>query len=148
MKTFNQKMAAAAFFIFVVFVGLIIYAARVAPQMGRDSHAALENFYQKCRARDFDGAYAFFGTNLRAAIPQAQLEKEWAKFESRHGALAKWESAGSISINGFGGSVCVFPPFVDYRHAVKGKSGKGTLIYIRMVPESDGWKLERFNPLR
>ncbi|HEX9998353.1 MAG TPA: hypothetical protein VGB45_14540 [Abditibacterium sp.] len=148
MNSFNQRMFAAGAFIVVTFVGLVVYAARVAPRMGRDSNTAVEQFYSRCRARDYEGAHAFFGSNLRPAISKAQLQKEWTKFEARNGALAKWESAGSISINGFGGSVCVFPPFVDFRHAVKGKSGKGTLIYIRMVPENDGWKLERFNVLR
>ena len=148
MTTFHQRMTAAFCLIVVTFLGLITYSIRVAPQMGRDSKVALDGFYRKCRLRDYRGARADFSVPLQESISAAQLEKEWTKFGARNGAFSRWEQADKVSINGFGGSVCVFPPFVDFRHAAFGSKGTGTLIYVRMKPENGVWKLERFNVLR
>lgn len=148
MTTFRGRMMAAFGLIVVAFLGLITYAVRVAPQMGRDSKIALDDFYRKCQTRDYQGARADFSAHLKESISEAQLDKEWTKFAARHGDFSRWEAANKVSINGFGGSVCVFPPFVEFRHAAFGKKGTGTLIYVRMVPENGTWKVERFNVLR
>lgn len=148
MTSFRARMMAALGLITLVFVGLVAYAVRVAPQMGRGSRVALDGFYEKCRAKNYEGARGQFSSRLQESISEAQLAKEWAKFAARNGEFSRWETADKVSINGFGGSVCVFPPFVEFRHAAFGKKGTGTLIYVRMVPESGKWKLERFNVLR
>ena len=148
MMSFRGRMVLAFGLIVSTFGGLVVYAARVAPQMGRESRSALEAFYQKCKAGDYRSARADFSTSLQQSISEAQLEREWAKFANRNGRLSRWETANKVSINGFGGSVCVFPPFVDFRHAAFGNQGTGTLIYVRMVPEDGKWRLERFNVLR
>lgn len=132
----------------LVFVALIGYTLRVAPQMSRDSSAALDSFYAKCRARDYNGARGLMSASLRDSITPAQLETQWTQFAAKNGPLNRWEAANKVSITAFGGSVCVFPPFVEYRHAAFGQKGTGTLIYVRMVPENGAWKLERFNVLR
>ncbi len=141
-------MIAAFGLIVLLFIGLIAYAIRVAPQMGRDSKVALDQFYARCRARDYKGARQMLSTRLQDSISEAQLGNEWAQFAAKNGNLARWEQADKVSINGFGGSVCVFPPFVEFRHGAFGSKGSGTLIYTRMVPENGDWKLERFNFLR
>jgi hypothetical protein len=141
-------MLGGAAFIIVAFVGLVLYAMRVAPRMGRDSKIALDSFYTKCQNRDYSAAHAMFSQGLRSSISQTQLQKEWTKFTQRNGPLKKWEAANGVTISGFGGSVCVFPPFVDFRHGVSGTKGTGTLIYVRMIPEDGGWRLDRFNALR
>lgn len=148
MTSFHRRMFAAFGLIVVMFVGLIAYAVRVAPQMGRDSKTALDTFYARCRARDFDGAHQMLSRNLQGSLSRAQLQGEWTKFAAKNGQLSRWERANKVSINGFGGSVCVFPPFVDFRHAAFGAKGTGTLIYTRMKPENGVWKLEHFNFLR
>ncbi len=148
MTPFQARMTAGFGFIVVVFIGLVAYSVRVAPQMGRDSKKALDNFYVLCRARNYEGARQMLSPRLQESITTAQLKGEWAKFAVKNGPLSRWEQADKVSINGFGGSVCVFPPFVEFRHAAFGAKGTGTLIYVRMVPQNDGWKLERFNVLR
>ncbi len=148
MSGFRANIAVAAALIAVVFGGLIAYSVRVAPQMGRDSKRALDSFYAKCRARDFAGARALCSADLREGLSAAQLQREWTKFAAKNGPLTRWEVADKVSIQGFGGSVCLFPPFVDYRHAAFGAKNSGTLIYTRMVPENGGWRVERFNVLR
>ncbi|PQV65299.1 hypothetical protein B1R32_10137 [Abditibacterium utsteinense] len=148
MMTFSQRMIAAFALIAVLFGGLIAYTIRVAPQMGRESKVALDSFYARCRARDFAGARQMFSSHLQESISEAQLQTEWLKFAAKNGNLSRWEQADKVSINGFGGSVCVFPPFVEFRHAAFGAKGTGTLIYVRMVPQNGKWKLERFNFLR
>ncbi len=148
MNSFRMRMAAAFGLIVVLFAGLIFYAARVAPRMGRDSALALNNFYEKCRAKDYDGARALMSSRLQDSNSEAQLNAEWSQFAARNGDFSRWELANKVSITGFGGSVCVFPPFVEFRHAAFGKLGTGTLTYVRMVPEDGSWKVERFNLLR
>lgn len=148
MNSFRGRMIAAFALIVVLFVALIGYAVSVAPRMGRDSALALENFYRKCRAKDYNGARDAMSSRLQDGISAAQLEREWTQFAARNGSFSRWEVASKVSINGFGGSVCVFPPFVEFRHAAFGKKGTGTLTYVRMVPENGAWKVERFNLLR
>ena len=146
--TFRAQMTAAFALIVVVFVVLIAYTIRVAPQMGRESKIALDAFYQKCRAREFEAARSDFTSSLQQSVTPAQFRAEWSNFAAKNGSLSRWEVADKVTINGFGGSVCVFPPFVDFRHAVFGSKEKGTLIHVRMVPENGQWKVERFNVLR
>lgn len=148
MTTFRARMMAAFAFIVVTFLVLITYTIRVAPKMGRDSKLALDGFYENCRARDYRSARAAFATHLQESISEAQLRTEWTKFAARHGAFSRVASTESVTITGFSGSVCVFPPFVDFHHAAFGTKGTGTLIQVRMVPENGKWKLERFNVLR
>ncbi len=148
MTTFHWRAVAAFGAIAVVFVGLLVYAGSVAPQMGRDSNRVVEAFYARCQARDYAGARAYLSESGKEGTGGAAFEKLWRKFEAKHGPLAKWEAANKVSIAGFGGSVCVFPPFVDFRHAVTGSKSTGTLIYIRVVPENGKWKIERFTVLR
>lgn len=148
MNSFRMRMIAAFALIMVLFVGLVGYAARVAPRMGRDSAAALDGFYQRCRAKDYSGARAMMSSRLQDSNSEAQLRAEWTQFAARNGDFSRWELANKVSITGFGGSVCVFPPFVEFRHAAFGKKSTGTLTYARMVPENGSWKVERFNLLR
>lgn len=148
MTSFHRNMAGAGAAIVLIFGALVLYAARVAPRMARDSHAALDAFYARCQQRDYAAARALCSRSLRSSLSEAQLARSWRDFEAKHGALQSWKVADDVSINAFGGSVCVFPPFVDYRHGVSGAKGSGTLIYIRMTPENGAWKVERFNVLR
>lgn len=148
MTQFHRRLVVAFGAIAVVFIGMLLYVGSVAPQMARDSNAAVNAFYARCRDRDYVGARAYLSGAAKDSISIAALEKEWRKFAERHGPLQSWQAADKVSIAGFGGSVCVFPPFVDFRHGVEGSKGTGTLIYIRAVPENGSWKIERFNVLR
>lgn len=148
MTKFHWRMVGAFGCIVVIFLGLITYVGRVAPKMARDSAQAVDVFYGRCRARDYEGAHALFSRQLSGSTSTAQLKAEWDRFEKQHGPMTGWKAATDVSISGFGGSVCVFPPFVDFRHGIIGAKGNGTLIYIRMVPEAGKWRVERFNVLR
>ena len=148
MTLFHRRMIAAFGLIVLIFSGLVAYSLRVAPQMARESKLALDHFYSLCRARDYQSAHQMFSPHLQEAISQAQLQKEWTKFAVKNGPLSRWEKADKISMTGFGGSVCVFPPFVEFRHGAFGSKGTGTLVHVRMAPENGKWELERFNFLR
>jgi hypothetical protein len=147
MTKFKWRMLAGLGFIVVAFASLVLYSMRVAPKMGWESKLALNEFYVRCRSHNYKGAHAQLSSTLQANVTQDRLRAKWTEFEAKHGKLTKWAPA-NISIKGFGGSICVFPPFVDFRHAVSGSKGTGTIIYVRMVPENGRWRLERFNFLK
>lgn len=147
MTIFTKRMLLAVVAILMVFGGLVLYGMRVAPRMDQESKLALNDFFTRCQQRDYDGAYGLVGQNLKSSLNEAQLKKAWQEFEAKHGRIRNWGPA-DISIQGFGGSVCIFPPFVDSRHAVSGSKGSGTIVHVRMVPESGSWRLERLNFLK
>ncbi|RYG64655.1 hypothetical protein EON80_18835 [bacterium] len=147
MTNFRWRMLAAASLIVAIFVGLVGYSMRVAPRMQFDSKIALNEFLVRCQNHDYKGARQFLNSALTTDISETLLRSKWAEFEAKNGKIRNWKPA-DLSINGFQGSVCVFPPFVDFRHAVFGAKGTGTIIYIRMAPENGDWKLERFSFLR
>jgi hypothetical protein len=140
-------MFAAFGLIATIFVGSLGYAATAAPRMARDSKIALDAFYGKCQKRDYSGAHALLSQSLQASLSPTKLKSNWQQFEAKNGPLRGWKVADETSIKGFAGSVCLFPPFVDYRHAVRGAKGSGALIYLRLVPENGAWRVERFNVL-
>jgi hypothetical protein len=148
MTPFRLRMLAASGAITVIFLAMVLYVGSVAPKMARDSGIVVKTFYARCQARDYKGASALLSTIGKESITPAALEKEWRRFAVTNGPLKRWETADKVSIAGFGGSVCVFPPFVDFRHGVFGEKETGTLCYIRAVPENGAWKVERFTVLR
>lgn len=147
MTKFAKRMLLAVIAILLVFGALVFYGMKVAPRMDYESKLVLNDFLIHCQQRDYQGAYSFVGQNLKPSLTEAQLKKAWQEFESKHGRIRNWGPA-DISIQGFRGSVCVFPPFVDSRHAVSGSKGTGTIVYVRMVPEKGSWRLERLNFLK
>ena len=135
----------------MIFLILIGYVARTAPRMSRESEATLNAFYQRCQAHDYARAYELLAPELQDSLTQTQMKERFLKFEKTNGTIEKWAPSAGGSIT-FGGRVCLFPPFVDYTHRLMGvqhkEMGEATVVYIRMVPRDEGWRLQRLSFMR
>ena len=138
-------------FVALIFLVLIGYVARTAPRMARDSEATLNAFYTRCQQHDYARAYELLAPELKDSLSQSQLKNRFEKFEKTNGTIEKWAPSAGGSIT-FGGRVCLFPPFVDYTHRLIGvqhkEMGEATVVYIRLVPRDDGWRLQRLSFMR
>lgn len=132
----------------LVFLGLLGYAARRAPQMSRDSQRALDAFYLRCQTHNYARAYQLLAPELQDILTEDELAARWRAYEKTNGRIQKWLPAAGGSIH-IGGRVCLFPPFVDYTHRVVGQNGStianATVVYIRMVPGENGWRVQKLS---
>ena len=134
--------------VFFIFMG---YALRTAPRMSRDAETALNAFYLRCQQHSYARAYQLLAPELQDSMTQADLAARFAEFEKTNGKIQKWVPAAGGSIH-IGGRICLFPPFVDYTHRLMGIEPKGigqaTVVYIRMVPRDDQWRVQKLSFMR
>lgn len=119
-----------------VFIGLFKYSMSAGPRMSWDSKLVLNEYFVRSQARNYAGAYQLTSQNLKSNLSLQALTQQWQAFEKAHGSIKNWKALR-------GGSVNIFPKFVESVYAVTGtKKGAGT-VWVRMTPENGAWRVDK-----
>lgn len=118
------------------YLGLIKYSISAGPRMSWDSKLVLNEFYVRSQARDYNGAHQLLSQNLKSTLTVGTLSQQWQAFEKAHGPIRNWNGAP-------GGSVNIFPKYVQSVHTITGKKSGAGMAWVRMVPESGTWRVDR-----
>ena len=118
------------------FIGLFKYSMSAGPRMSWDSKLVLNEYFVRSQARNYAGAYQLTSQNLKSNLSVQSLTQQWQAFEKAHGGIKNWQPLR-------GGSVNIFPKFVESVYAVTGtKKGAGT-VWVRMIPENGAWRVDK-----
>jgi hypothetical protein len=118
------------------FIGLVKYSMSAGSRMSWDSKLVLNEYFVRSQARNYAEAYQLTSQNLKSNLSVQSLTQQWQAFEKAHGAIKNWQPLR-------GGSVNIFPKYVESVYAITGKkSGAGT-VWVRMIPENGAWRLDK-----
>lgn len=143
MSRFASQICAGLLAIALLF-GLVVFL--VGPRANADSRAAalvLNEFYVRCRARNYDKARELFNAELQSQLSAAQLQKAWARFETKHGALQKWRAEGNGTF--LGNRVNFVPRYVESTQILLGAKGSAGIASVQLLPQEKSWRLSRLS---
>lgn len=122
-------------------LGVGAFAVSTAQHNTRASRLVLNEFLANAQQRDFNRAHRLLSDRLQERLSTGGLEEQWKVFEQTNGPLQKWELVAGAS----GSGVSIFPRWVDFTHHILGRNGGDGYVVVRMVPESDAWRIEKLN---
>ena len=118
------------------FIGLVKYSMYAGSRMSWDSKLVLNEYFVRSQSRDYAGAHQLLSRYLKSSLSVEALSQQWKPFEKAHGTIKNWQNLR-------GGSVNIFPKYVESVYTVTGyKKGAGT-VWVRMIPESGTWRVDK-----
>ena len=118
------------------FIGLVKYSMSAGSRMSWDSKLVLNEYFVRSQSRDYAGAHQLLSRNLKSDLTTGAIGQQWQAFEKAHGSIRNWQPLR-------GGTINIFPKYVESVYAVTGKkTGAGT-VWVRMVPEGGNWRVGR-----
>ena len=127
----------------VVLVSLAVgsYAVSSAKRNTVAARFVLNEFLEKVQDHDYRSAHQLFSLRQKDILGVDGLEQRWKVFEQHNGSITKWAPMEGAS----GTGVSVLPSWVDLTYHLKGSGGGTGFVVVRMVPESDRWRIEKLN---
>lgn len=122
-------------------LGVGAFAVSTAQHNTRASRLVLNEFLANAQQRDFNRAHRLLSSRLQERLSTAALEEQWKPFEQTNGSVQKWALMEGVA----GSGVSILPSWVDFTHHVMGRNGGTGYVVVRMVPESDAWRIEKLN---
>jgi hypothetical protein len=142
MKISWPRAALLALALFAVMGWIVTSMAGRAVEMKKASSPVVQRFFERCRARDYQGAHAFFSPAERERFSLSMLRSRWEQFETGHGALQSWEIAQPRT--GYATNANLWPAYVQTTYLMRGTKSF-TVVQLRLVPRDEGWRIERMN---
>lgn len=138
----KKALAGAALFI-CCFALFARFAVGRAAQDTREARVALNEFFGRVQANDYTRAQRLLSSRFGAYEDVAALRKKWQTFDDKHGALRSWVPAKTGMAGG--SAVSIVPRYVDFSYIARGSQGSYGIVIARMMPEQDGWRVEKLN---
>lgn len=139
-----MKKAVAGAVLFVCFFAVVAhFAVGRAARDTRDARVALNEFLSRVQAGDYLQAQRLLSSRFGDYEDVAALKKKWQAFDEKHGTLRHWVPARTGMVGG--SAVSIVPRYVDFSYIAQGSKGSYGIVIARMMPEQDGWRVEKLN---
>lgn len=139
-----MKKAVAGAALFICFFTLVAhFAVGRAARDTREARVALNEFFERVQAGDYRQAQRLLSSRFGAYEDVAALKKNWQTFDEEHGTLRHWVPAHTGMVGG--SAVSIVPRYVDFSYIAQGRKGSYAIVIARMMPEQNGWRVEKLN---
>ena len=143
MSRFALKICAGFGAIALVFALAIVFFGPRAQSDSRAAAAVLNEFYNRCRARNYARARELCNAELQSQMTLAELQKAWARFESKNGALQKWRAENNGTF--LGNRVSFVPRYIESTQILLGAKGSAGIASVQLLPQEKTWRLSRLS---
>lgn len=143
MLRHNLWLVATFICICFVFCGAVVYSVRIARGDTVAAHQAAAQFYAHLQQHDYEGAQSMLTRERRSVITRATIATYMARFEKKHGPLAKTQIAETPTV--YGNRVSIFPRYVEESRLMTGTGGSNGAGMLHLQPEDGTWKIGRLS---